>query len=163
MVTMLLGGLWHGAAWTYLFWGFLHGSYLIIQRLFSTPYNKLLNTLRIPDFIQNVMAMGIVFFATCFAWIFFRANSFDDAFTIITSIGSLADFSWSSVLHKLIVVKCAILLFILISVEIIAQQVDFESLLLRSPVFRIASFAMLLWIISFFGTFGSNAFIYFQF
>ena len=163
MVTMLLGGLWHGVGWTYLFWGFLHGSYLIIQRLFSKPFNNALNALHAPIFLQNFIAMSIVFFATCFAWIFFRASSFEDAYTIISSIASLADFSWSSVLHKLIVVKCALLLVILVGVEIFAQQVDFESLLVRSPVFRVASFAIILWIIAFFGTFGSNAFIYFQF
>ena len=163
MVTMLLGGLWHGAAWTYLFWGFLHGSYLIIQRLFSKPYNNLLDAMRIPNMIQNLMAMGIVFFATCLAWIFFRARSFEDAFTIISSIGSLADFSWSSVLHKLIVIKCAILILLLLGVEIIAQRLDFKTILVHNPVFRVASFAMILWIIAFFGTFGSNAFIYFQF
>ncbi len=163
MVTMLLGGLWHGVGWTYLFWGFLHGSYLIIQRLLSKPFNNVLNALNVPIFLQNFIAMGIVFFATCVAWVFFRASSFEDAFTILTSIASLADFSWSAVLHKLIVVKCALLLVMLIGVEIFAQQIDFESLLIRSPVFRVASFAMILWIISFFGTFGSNAFIYFQF
>jgi hypothetical protein len=109
------------------------------------------------------MAMGIVFFATCVAWIFFRASSFEDAFTIISSIASLADFSWSAVLHKIVVVKCSILILILMGVEIIAQRLDFKSLLIRNPIFRVASFAMILWIISFFGTFGSNAFIYFQF
>ncbi len=163
MVTMLLGGLWHGAAWTYLFWGFLHGSYLIIQRLFSKPYNQTLNTLKVPVFIQNGMSIGIVFFATCFAWIFFRAASFDDAFTIIKSISSLADFSWSAVLHKLIVVKCAFLIMLLLIVEIAIQKYDLSDWLLRYPIFRVASFAMILWIIAFFGTFGSNAFIYFQF
>ncbi len=163
MVTMLLGGLWHGAAWTYLFWGFLHGSYLIIQRLFSKPYNHILDTLRIPTVIQNLMAMGIVFFATCVAWIFFRASSFEDAFTIINSIASLADFSWSAVLHKIIVVKCSILILLLLGVEIMAQRIDFKAILVKNPIFRIASFAMILWTIAFFGTFGSNAFIYFQF
>lgn len=163
MVTMLLGGLWHGAAWTYLFWGFLHGSYLIIQRLLSRPYNTLLNTLRVPLMIQNLMAMGIVFFATCFAWIFFRAASFNDAFTIINSIGSLADFSWSSVLHKLVVIKCTFLILLLVGVETFAQKYDFQKWLIQYPIFRIASFAMILWIIAFFGTFGTNAFIYFQF
>lgn len=163
MVTMLLGGLWHGVGWTFLFWGFLHGSYLIIQRLFSKPFNRVLNALRVPNFLQNFIAMGIVFFATCFAWIFFRATSFEDAYIIINSISSFADFSWSAVLHKLIVVKCTLLLVMLIGVEIFAQQIDFESLLVRSPVFRIASYAMIIWIIAFFGTFGSNAFIYFQF
>jgi len=163
MVTMLLGGLWHGAAWTYLFWGFLHGSYLIIQRLFSRPYNNVLNALRMPLPIQNLLSIGIVFFATCLAWIFFRATSFQDAFTIIDGIGSFADFSWSAVLHKLIVIKCAFLILILLGVETIAQKVDFPKMLLTYPAFRIVSFAAILWIIAFFGTFGSNAFIYFQF
>ena len=163
MVTMLLGGLWHGAAWTYLFWGFLHGSYLIIQRLLSRPYNDALNALHVPLRIQNLLSIGIVFFATCVAWIFFRATSFADAFTIIDGIGSLADFKWSAVLHKLIVIKCAFLILLLLTVEATAQKVDFPQLLLAYPTFRIVSFAALLWIIAFFGTFGSNAFIYFQF
>lgn len=163
MVTMLLGGLWHGAAWTYLFWGFLHGSYLIIQRLFSSPFNQLLNAVKIPLAIQNLISMGLVFFATCFAWIFFRATSFEDAFTIINGIASFADFNWSAVLHKLIVIKCAFLVLLLLMVEILAQRVDLPELLLKSPAFRVLSFATILWIIAFFGTFGSNAFIYFQF
>ena len=163
MVTMLLGGLWHGAAWTYLFWGFLHGSYLIIQRLLSRPYTNVLNALRIPTPVQNLFSIGIVFFATCIAWIFFRAATFQDAFTIIDSIASFADFKWSAVLHKLIVIKCTFLILILLAVETAAQKVDFPELLLTYPAFRIVSFAAILWIIAFFGTFGSNAFIYFQF
>jgi len=163
MVTMLLGGLWHGAAWTFLFWGFLHGSYLIIQRLFSRPFNNVLNAIKLPVAMQNLISIGMVFFATCFAWIFFRATSFEDAFTMIKGISSFADFNWSAVLHKLIVIKCSFLLIMLLMVETLAQRVDFPDLLLKSPVFRIVSFATILWIIAFFGTFGSNAFIYFQF
>jgi D-alanyl-lipoteichoic acid acyltransferase DltB (MBOAT superfamily) len=163
MVTMLLGGLWHGASYSFIFWGFLHGLYLIIQRLIGPVWNKLLDTLRAPLLIQNVLAVAMVYFATCLAWIYFRAPTFDIASSVILGITSLEGFSFGTVINKFLVLKGFFVIGILLFIELMDVRSPLYKLTLSNPYFRVASFAVLLWLIAFFGTFGSNAFIYFQF
>lgn len=86
MLTMLLGGLWHGASWTFMAWGGLHGLYLVVERFLKNimPESKLWSKLPVQIFF-----VLITFVAVSFAWVFFRANSFDQAFTIIQSLLAL--------------------------------------------------------------------------
>lgn len=73
MMTFLIGGLWHGAGWTFIFWGFLHGTAMVVQRIWS----KL--NLSMP----KMLAYFITFNFVNIAWIFFRAKNWSDAFKII--------------------------------------------------------------------------------
>jgi len=73
MVTFLIGGLWHGAAWTFVFWGMLHGLALVVHRIWKN------NGFR----MHKVIAWLITFNFLNITWIFFRATSFEDAFGII--------------------------------------------------------------------------------
>ncbi|WDI33456.1 MBOAT family protein [Entomospira nematocerorum] len=73
LITFILGGLWHGAGWTFLFWGLLHGSALVIHRIWQ----------QLGFTMHKVLAWIITFNFINFAWIFFRANSFNDAKKII--------------------------------------------------------------------------------
>jgi len=68
MITMLLGGLWHGANWKFVFWGAMHGIALAIHKAFSTPLKKLSDT--IPT---RFISWFITFHFVIFLWIFFRA------------------------------------------------------------------------------------------
>ena len=163
MVTMLLGGLWHGASWAFVFWGFLHGSYLIIQRLTSSYWNRFLDALRVPGFIQNGLAIGIVYFWTCVAWIYFRAPDFEIANSYIANIVALENFNFGSVVNKFVVAKGFLMIGAMLLVEISDFNFTYYRVVQRQPIFRVVSFAILLWLIAFFGTFGSNSFIYFQF
>jgi D-alanyl-lipoteichoic acid acyltransferase DltB (MBOAT superfamily) len=81
MITFLASGLWHGASWTYVIWGALHGVVQVIENHVTTPRKS-----KISKFIAW---MGV--FAFCnLAWVFFRAVSFSDAFTVlINAIGGL--------------------------------------------------------------------------
>jgi D-alanyl-lipoteichoic acid acyltransferase DltB (MBOAT superfamily) len=73
-LTMLLGGLWHGAALKFVAWGALHGTFLIAERLLKPV------TARLPDTRALRIAAGIVVFhLVCLAWLFFRADDFDAA------------------------------------------------------------------------------------
>jgi D-alanyl-lipoteichoic acid acyltransferase DltB (MBOAT superfamily) len=73
-LTMLLGGLWHGAALKFVAWGALHGTFLIAERLLKPV------TARLPDTSALRIAAGIlVFHLVCLAWLFFRADDFDAA------------------------------------------------------------------------------------
>lgn len=163
MITMLLGGLWHGASWVFVFWGFLHGMYLVVQRLIEKPFRNLMTKLRVPTLLSAAVSIGVVYFFTCFAWIFFRAPNFEVASTVITRIASLEGFHVSTIISKFMALKGILLIGALLAVELTNVRIHYIPLLVRKPAFRLAAFALILWMIAFFGTFGANAFIYFQF
>ncbi|NJO77659.1 MAG: MBOAT family protein [Cyanobacteria bacterium RM1_2_2] len=92
-ITMLLGGLWHGAGWTFVFWGGLHGSYLVINHWWRK------RNIPMPAFA----AWGITFVAVLISWVFFRAASFADAATLLQAMigmnGIELPSAFPSVLH----------------------------------------------------------------
>ena len=163
MLTMLLGGLWHGASWAFVFWGFLHGMYLVVQRLGGPILGRVLDALKVPKFLQNGLDIALVYFFTCLAWIYFRAPDFDIANQVIAGIASLEGFSPSTIVNQFWVAKGFLVIGLLLAVEITNLRMTYYKVLIAQPVFRVASFAILLWLISFFGSFGANSFIYFQF
>lgn len=73
MITFLLGGLWHGASWTFVFWGFLHGIGLIINRIWDKLGFKM----------NSVLAWFITFNYVNIAWVFFRAEKWSDAVKVL--------------------------------------------------------------------------------
>lgn len=164
MLTMLLGGLWHGAAWTFVVWGFMHGAYLCIQKgllkVFSAWQGFLVNNWK---WLVKLSAMPVVFFAVCVTWIFFRADSFETAFTIVRRITEMDNLNFYSVEGTFKVVKGLGLIGIVVVGEGVAANVDVWKLGSRKPwlygLFILACLCML----SFLGTFGQSAFIYFQF
>ena len=79
MATFVIGGLWHGAGWTFIFWGFLHGLALIIQRLWEKLGFKL----------WTWLAWFITFNFVNIAWVFFRAKEWGDAVKVLRSMFSL--------------------------------------------------------------------------
>jgi alginate O-acetyltransferase complex protein AlgI len=85
MVTMLLGGLWHGASWSFLVWGGLHGSFLILHKLWSgTRLAEWLNSraglaLR----LWQCVALMLTFHCVCLAWCFFRLTVFADSLACV--------------------------------------------------------------------------------
>lgn len=79
MITFLIGGLWHGAGWTFVFWGFLHGTAMVIQRLWS----------KFNISMPKILACFITFNFVNIAWIFFRANNWSDAFKILKGMAGL--------------------------------------------------------------------------
>jgi D-alanyl-lipoteichoic acid acyltransferase DltB (MBOAT superfamily) len=81
MLTMLLGGLWHGAAWTFVAWGALHGGYLVVHRQWSRVSWRPVLLLR-GTVAWKWFARLLLFHAVCVGWVFFRASSFAIAFSI---------------------------------------------------------------------------------
>ena len=79
MLVMFIGGLWHGAAWTFVVWGVIHGVFLVIERLLDWYINKAqINRTRAVQFLVGV----VTFVGVCFAWVFFRAADFTTAVRI---------------------------------------------------------------------------------
>jgi D-alanyl-lipoteichoic acid acyltransferase DltB (MBOAT superfamily) len=79
MATFLLGGLWHGAGWTFVFWGFLHGAALVIHRFWKS----------LGFTIPKVLAWFITFNFINVAWVFFRAKEWDDAIKVLSGMAGL--------------------------------------------------------------------------
>lgn len=92
LITMLLGGLWHGAGWTFLVWGGLHGIYLTInhgwralrQRLGADPDRS--------SRMGRLVAQAITFLAVTVAWVFFRSRDFHEALAILQGMAGVNGF-----------------------------------------------------------------------
>lgn len=107
MITMLLGGLWHGANWTFVIWGGLHGLYLVTNHAWRSLFAKRIPVYGVSARVYYLAAMLLTFLCVVVAWIFFRADSFASAILLLkgcfgyggislpSKIGVLAD----SLLH----------------------------------------------------------------
>ncbi|MEM6409404.1 MAG: MBOAT family protein [Pseudomonadota bacterium] len=89
MVTFLLGGLWHGAGWTFLIWGAIHGAALVIGR-FMSPITR---------FVPRAVKWGVTFLIVHIGWVFFRAESVGDAVTVLSAMFGLREMSADSPSH----------------------------------------------------------------
>lgn len=162
MVTMLLGGLWHGASWNFVFWGFLHGLYLIIQRLIAeTPISTVL-PLRVPVRISYLFKVACVFSLTCFAWIFFRSSSWDDSWTIVSIIAQ-GDFSITTGGANIATAKGFAIIGFVLFVDAMTKNRPLYELNQLSIPCRVFAMSTLVWLMAFLGTFAGGNFIYFQF
>lgn len=88
LVTFLVSGLWHGANWTFIMWGALNGMYLLLS-LWTAPLREaIVRATRLHESprIHHALQVGATFLLICFAWVFFRANSMDDAVYIISHL-----------------------------------------------------------------------------
>lgn len=85
-VTMLLGGLWHGAAWTFVCWGLLHGAFLAINHAWRAARGP--GGDRLPA-IPSPLAWALTFVAVCIAWVFFRSATFGQAAMMIAGLAGL--------------------------------------------------------------------------
>ncbi len=81
MLTMLLGGLWHGASWSFMFWGGLHGGLLVINRLWGAqPLRQRLQALTgWPGMLWRLACLVVTFHCVCLAWCFFRLSVFTES------------------------------------------------------------------------------------
>jgi D-alanyl-lipoteichoic acid acyltransferase DltB (MBOAT superfamily) len=86
LLTMVLGGLWHGAAYTFIIWGGAQGIFLIIDKLIAPIRERIISVNAMFKIIFSSLFVIITFHQICFSWIFFRANSISDAIHIIRSI-----------------------------------------------------------------------------
>lgn len=96
LITMVLGGLWHGAGWTFIIWGALHGSYLIINHSYISVVKKIRrNGPYQPGLLKRTIYQFITFLAVVIGWVFFRAESYDTALLILQGMAGTAGFSGS--------------------------------------------------------------------
>jgi len=86
LATMVLGGLWHGAAWTFVFWGALHGLYLVVAHGFRTLCGAALTARLDASRMWSLAGWVLTMVAVMVAWIFFRAESFGGAWRMVQGL-----------------------------------------------------------------------------
>lgn len=86
MITMLLGGLWHGASWRFMIWGAIHGIALSIHKLLMDVFPSLKKDRTEISRWRKIVGIVITFHIVCFSWIFFRADSYTVAWDIMSQI-----------------------------------------------------------------------------
>lgn len=180
-IVFLVSGLWHGAAWTFVIWGGLHGSYLILSIITQNIRTKFTNFTRITKFpkIYGFIQILITFHLVLFGWIFFRANSLKDAVYIInhlfTNFGSIflyfnhLDVSRGIVENFLGLGTPDELLLITLFIAFVGivhlfqERVEIIQFLKTRPTLRWTSYFVIVLMILLFGVFNKVPFIYFQF
>lgn len=163
MLTMLLGGLWHGANWTFVIWGGLHGIYLVVERFVGPQYRRVCAWLRAPEFVRHAVAMLAVFSLTCLAWVFFRSPDLPTALEVLHLTFGLGALHQTAVPLAFDVVKGALVIAILVAADALGSAARVRALIERSPQWSLTTSAACLWAIALLGTFSGTRFIYFQF
>ena len=88
MITMVLGGLWHGAAWNFVLWGFYHGGLLCIHRYCEPWLARAEQAVRLPAAFWTTVHLASMFTMTCYGWLLFRATSLDQITQMTSALAS---------------------------------------------------------------------------
>jgi len=170
LIVFVVSGFWHGAAWTFIIWGALHGAILIVEHVYKSRKIAMLNA---PHLVMKFVSVVFVFAITTFAWIFFRANTTADAFYIVDH---LFDFSQplaqnvrgmtlylGAPLWKL--GACFMLIGVLLLTEYAVDKHKVSEMLVikQKPMVRWSFYTSIILFIFLFGSFEVDQFIYFQF
>ena len=170
-IVFLVSGLWHGANWTFVVWGALHGVYRVVGTLTLKGRNALIERVGLKTDSRLVVTFRRVctFLLVCLAWVFFRANSIADAFTLLTALvtrfssvsGALASMQLDTV--SLLLVIFAVATMIVIDRALSYDEQDGSDILVRDGAFIYYVFAiMFVWLLLL-SRGQSSTFIYFQF
>ena len=89
LITMVLGGLWHGAGWTFVLWGALHGAYLIVNHAWHAAIKALGRDPSRRTPMEKFIGTGLTFIAVMIAWVVFRAPDVRTASTILRTMAGL--------------------------------------------------------------------------
>ncbi len=155
MITMLLGGLWHGASWNFVFWGGLHGMYLVVHKLTTGG--------RVdpgPVRWRHVPSILVTFFFVNLAWVFFRAETFETSWQVLRQIFTLQDGVTTG--SDLMLVAILGLATVLVDLTI-RRGWNAVKFVRRSPALAGAASAVVLAAVVVFSGGTPEPFIYFQF
>jgi len=183
-IVFLISGLWHGAAWTFVVWGALHGGYLIVSlltkrwreqlwtavsRQFQPQQSYAMQGIYFPlkvSTLRKWTSILVTFHLVLLAWVFFRANTVQEAFYIVERLftgsytlarltGALGRYEFFLALVSIAALEC---------MHVLTRRSDMRSLLADRPAWiRYPAYVCLLISILIFGEFGAQEFIYFQF
>ncbi|MFH1478570.1 MAG: MBOAT family O-acyltransferase [Candidatus Omnitrophota bacterium] len=160
LTTMLLGGLWHGASWTFVVWGAYHAILLIIHRLFRVYLQKF----HLSDFFEKDRTwffIRVIFFfnVVCLGWLIFRAGSMSQIFQMLQALFFNFHFIYYAELGCMLFI-----LWILLIVQLIQYWKNDLLIILKSALpIRVLFYCVCFYLLVIFGVTGAKEFVYFQF
>ena len=161
LITMVLGGLWHGAAWTFVLWGAYHGVLLIAFRT-ADRVRAFHTWVASPGSLVRITSWAVMFHVTCYGWLIFRARSTRQLADMTRSL--FTAFSPSSTNVEGLLVPLLMYTTPLLIVHVCEALYDNLLVVPRLPVgVRYSVYAATFYLIMLFGNFGGAEFIYFQF
>lgn len=173
-IVFLVSGLWHGANWTFVVWGALHGFYLVFAIISQSYRNKVNTFLGLNKNKKSFKTLQILitFVLVNFAWIFFRANNIGDATYIISYLFNDLQLTWQYIEKNItflgvssidLIINCLLILF-LETIHIIQTKGSIRKRLAMEPSYiRWSVYYGIIITIILLGEFSTSQFIYFQF
>lgn len=168
LVTFAISGIWHGASFTFVVWGLLNGVYIVLSRFTRGIREKIKHLLRLDRiaWISAGVSIAITFVLTALSWVFFRANTFSDAFYVLSHLTAktVYDFPHIAAFRGYIACAAPLLLFgVEIFTKIPGIPAWFTANTKKRCALRLVSYGILVAIIVIFGAYDNKSFIYFQF
>jgi D-alanyl-lipoteichoic acid acyltransferase DltB (MBOAT superfamily) len=161
LLTMVLGGLWHGAAWTFVIWGVYHGVLLLSYRA-GERLKWFHNWINGPGGLARITSWVVMFHLTCYGWLVFRSRSAGQLGTLTAAL--FTDFAPRSVNVEALLVPIAMYVTPLLLVHVCEAAYDNLLVVPRLPhAVRYSVYAATFYLTVLFGNFGGAEFIYFQF
>ena len=176
MITMLLGGLWHGANWTFVVWGALHGFYLWIEKFIKDVRKVPLplavtaegikeghgtDLIRSKTFANFMLAM-VTFFFINVTWVFFRAPDFTSAWRMLTSMFSPVK-DGAVLLTTLSIIKVSVIIVLMVSFHWVMRNTRVLNVAEKIPWWLLGMIWSVLLLLLIWSQESSSSFIYFQF
>jgi len=165
MITFIICGVWHGAAWTFVLWGAYQGFLLVIYQLFKTAPIKM-------PILENAFFKKIWYFSRMFfffqlisiGWLFFRVKSFSQALQMLRSLAGFLSNLQFDLLSRAMLIDLVFFTIVLVIVEYFQHARKDLTILLKAPFpVKLFVFMALFYLLVIFGEFGTKEFIYSQF
>ena len=159
VIVMFLGGLWHGAAWTFVVWGLLHGFYLVVERVFRVFFE---NKAWARNPATLFLGGAVTYTAVCIAWVFFRASDFTIAARMLQGMFGGHPHG-DAILSTREMLQIGIVTFFMILAHWSLRDSNIETAVTRLPRWAVTTAWALMACAIILTQGNSNAFIYFQF
>ena len=171
-IVFIVSGIWHGAAWTFVIWGAIHGVVIVIEK-FSNEFRTSIFSkigLNQSTFGNKLFFLLITFSIVCISWVFFRANSIEDALYIVSEISNINNYLWdfnNPEIDFFELKKALFFVIVMLIIEILHNRVNLlaflnkQGIIFRWTIYVIAILSLL--IFGVYGDYNDSQFIYFQF
>lgn len=158
MIVFTVSGLWHGAAYTFIIWGAMHGACMVIERII---YGDKIKNINDKFTLSNILRIIVTFNIVTFAWIFFRVNSLSDVMYIIQAI--FTDFGKPFIDAPVFIVSFMSIIIMFMKDLVAEKNLSLHLLNNKYTIIRWSTCIVLICYILLFGALNGGSFIYFQF
>jgi len=159
MIVMFIGGLWHGAAWTFVVWGLIHGVFLVIERVTKSLCGDAAWT---KSFLVKLLLVAVTYTVVCVAWVFFRAADFPSAARLLAAMAGVIPVG-DPVLSNRQILQVALVTAGLLLAHWKLRDTSVEAVVARMPRWLVTAIWTLMLCAIILTQGNGNAFIYFQF